>query len=300
MLQNLSLKKQEDFQQALRIIFHQLMSPIVSLRNHIINIRDKTISEEKSKLRINEMMDTYRNFLTMLGANRFFFDYIKKGYIDEPKLKNERLFDFINEKVRTYQLRAKAQKGIDIHITHENPDRLYYFRTDPELFSHVLQSLLDNAIKYSFNHLNVSAYNVNCPPSGVPNKVFVTIANDLKKVSIKIENWGCQIEQNEVEKIKRFEARGKLADKFDATGSGIGLFVADIIVKSLNGTMLIIPSGAKTTIILTFEIKFKLCPPQRKLYFLMTNHICFLQSQTDWNMNMARRISFTLNILRIA
>lgn len=255
-LEILTVEQSQSFKHGLRIIFHQLMSPIVTLRNHIINIKDKSLTNHKYNLRIEEVLDTYSNFLAMLRAHQFLFDYLSHGVI-KPNFsdREESFFEFVKGKVRTYQLQAKAQKGIEILIYQDIPLRKHGFRSDNELLSHVLQSLLDNAIKYSYNHLktSVNTDNANYPPPSAKNYILVTLNNNEEYFGIRIENWGCLIAPLEKDHIKSFQVRGENAKKFDANGSGIGLFVVDIIVNALNGQMLIIPKGDHTIIHLTFK-----------------------------------------------
>lgn len=256
-LEAVNIRNQEAFQHGLRIIFHQLMSPVVSMRNHILNIRDGTLTPQKYKLRLEEMLDTYLNFLDMLGSHQFLFDYISKGYTTPKYRDGINFFEFVKEKVRTYQMRARAERGIEIIISQEPRPARFGVNTDPELLSHVLQSLLDNAIKYSYNHhqpLVVTA-NPNYAPPGTANYILVSICNNALTYEIKIENWGCPIEPGEAELIREFDRRGKNASVFAAAGSGIGLFVVREIVKTLDGELQILPRASHTTINLIFKHK---------------------------------------------
>jgi signal transduction histidine kinase len=244
---------QENFQHGLRTIFHQLMSPVVSLRNNIINIRDGTLTPEKRDLRLNEMLDTYTNFSDMLSAHQFFFDFAIHGGIN-PKIKSLDIFSFVREKVKTYQLKAKMQKGVNITIV-GSVGTTPFVKTDPELLSHILQCLLDNAIKYSFNHLKNSDFdtNINYASPNVPNVIYVGVRCYEYSFEINVENWGCRIDPSEVNRIKKFGYRGRQSLEFDASGSGLGLYLVDTIVAAMNGELLITTEGNHTSIKVIFK-----------------------------------------------
>lgn len=254
-IDSVKLKKQKDFQHAIRIIFHQLTSPIGSMHNHLLNIKDGILSEQKLKLRLQEVLDTYTNFIEMLRSHQFFFDFLSSGKIPH-KYESAHFFEFVKEIVRTYQQRALSEKGIEIKIyTYQEKHFPRSFRSDLKLLSHVLQALIDNAIKYSYNHIYVSnkPNDISRPKKDIPKEISISLQQNSNEFLIQIENWGCPIEPGEVEKILKFEKRGRYADQFNGIGSGIGLYLASIITESLHGNLKITPSNDHTTMTLKFK-----------------------------------------------
>jgi len=255
-LQDKERLKQETLIHSTRIMFHQLGSPITSLRNHIQNIRQKLIPEEKIALRLQEMEFTYQDFLDMLSTNQFFFEYATKGTV-KLDYTDFNLYDFVKERIRTYQMRAKKDRGLDISVDKEGSSK-YGAISDKRLIGHIIQSLIDNAIKYSFtqdqreeflNQSGLSTYDV-------PKWIIVNVKNTSADFSISVTNWGCTIQPDEIDKIKTLETRGKHANAYASVGSGIGLYVVNLIVENILGGKLIIKHSLenhKTEITVTFN-----------------------------------------------
>lgn len=248
--------KQETLIHSTRIMFHQLGSPITSLRNHIINIRRKLIPEDKIALRLQDMESTYQDFLDMIGTNQFFFEYATKGTINLES-KEFNLFEFVKERIRTYQLRAKKERGLDISVDQTGSQKFGVI-SDKRLLGHVIQSLIDNAIKYSFTLLQREEPWVKSQSSlqDIHKWIIVNVRNTAEEFSIAVTNWGCRIGADEIGKIKTLEYRGREANQFASVGSGIGLYVVDLIVeKILHGKFDIQHSSEshKTVMTVTFN-----------------------------------------------
>jgi|GEM_PF-6228597 len=224
--------KQETLIHSTRIMFHQLGSPIVSLRNHIANIRHKRIPEDKIPLRLQEMELTYQDFLDMLATNQFFFEYLTKGKT-QLEIEEFNLFELVKDRVRTYQLRAKKDRGIDISIAYDS--KLYGVTTDKRLLGHVIQSLVDNAIKYSFTafHRDEPWFKDSEYINAVAKWIIVGVENTVDYFSISVTNWGASIEADEINEIKKLEYRGRAANNYATLGSGIGLYVVSLIVEEI-------------------------------------------------------------------
>jgi signal transduction histidine kinase len=223
-------KHQQEKEDALinstRIMFHQLGSPITSLRDHVYNLAHNNIVREDLPKRLEEMEFTYQDYLDKLGMNQFFFDY---ALHNEVKLNLEQfnVRKFVLDRIRTYQLRAKEERGVNIKL-YEELSR-YSLYTDEKLFGHVVQSLLDNAIKYSYDEEQRSE----AGRRHAPNEIQVELENSESGFTLRVKNWGCPIEDNELEHIFTLEK-----SKFARLGSGIGLHVArTIVVDILKGQL---------------------------------------------------------------
>ena len=94
-------------------------------------------------------------------------------------------------------------------------------RVDPEAIELALRNLLDNAIKYS-------------PTSSA---VCVCVASRRGLTSISVQDQGPGIPREEQREIFRKFVRGAAAKTLNVKGTGIGLALADHIVRAHGGRL---------------------------------------------------------------
>ncbi len=102
------------------------------------------------------------------------------------------------------------QQGSALHI-----------RADREALTLALRNLLDNAVKYSPDHSTVS--------------VFVESQDGL--AGIVVQDRGVGIPKPEQREVFRKFTRGSAAKQLNVKGTGIGLAMADQIVKAHGGRL---------------------------------------------------------------
>lgn len=149
--------------------------------------------------------------------------------VDIKELIDDSIFDFSGE--------AHA-KGVEV-IFLAPETKLPAVRADKEKLRAVLQNLLENAIKYNNAH----------------GKIFITVRkkNDLIEVSVK--DTGIGISEEGKKKIFEKFYRDPRAQKKEAVGSGIGLFIVKKIVEEHGGKMHFeSPEGEGTTFFFTIPI----------------------------------------------
>ena len=131
------------------------------------------------------------------------------------------------EAVIMYQTEAK-KKGID--LVFNSPEILPPVMADPARLKQVFINIIDNAIKYSTDNGGA---------------VVVEASEYDNYVQVKVTDMGCGIALEDLSKVK---------DKFykanhTVRGSGIGLAIADEIIKQHDGIMMIdSKEGAGTTV----------------------------------------------------
>jgi signal transduction histidine kinase len=251
-------KSKKELQDGQMLISHQVMAPLVSMRNNIQNLADGTITEEDLHLRRTEIINAYTYSIDFAKSNEWLLSYMKNKEI-KPQISDVRIISLLIQKARVYQTRARDTKGIRVPVIFEEGKTLHGIKSDRELLSHVLLALIDNAIKYSYNHIpppfGIVTTDPSYPPanSNPPSQVPITLTNERGLCTITIENWGCPIEPDEVRNLTQYMQRGNNAKRFEANGSGIGLFLANQIVEALGGTLQVVPNGDHTKIILMFK-----------------------------------------------
>jgi PAS domain S-box-containing protein len=108
-----------------------------------------------------------------------------------------------------------------IKITHKVRPGVPMLNTDPLLVKEVCSNLLSNAIKYS-------------PEGG---KISITAKLDDANVVIAVHDTGYGIPEREQERVfSKFFRAENIANK-DVTGTGIGLYLVSMVVKSLDGEL---------------------------------------------------------------
>jgi len=149
--------------------------------------------------------------------------------VDIIELINDSIFDFSGE--------AHAN-GIEIiFLTPET--KLPAVRADREKLRAVLQNLLENAIKYNNAH----------------GKIFVTVRGKNDLIEIADKDTGIGISEEGKKKIFEKFYRDPRAQKKEAVGSGIGLFIVKKIVEDHGGKMYFESTeGEGTTFFFTIPI----------------------------------------------
>ena len=109
---------------------------------------------------------------------------------------------------------------------------------DPKAYYEVVNNFVDNAVKYT--------------PSG---SVAVTAAQVNDTIEICIKDTGIGMDEEERAKLFTRFARGKEASKLFANGSGLGMYVAQAILKQHGGSIDVQSTkGSGTTFILKMPI----------------------------------------------
>ncbi len=129
---------------------------------------------------------------------------------------NVELAPILDEIVEEVSMEAETKK---LFIKLEKDKSLPKINADPEKLKTALFNIVDNALKYTTK-------------GGITIKVNSKDSNIL----IEVKDTGKGISQQDLELLfnKLFE-RGDKADKFYATGRGIGLFMSTLIIEAHNG-----------------------------------------------------------------
>ena len=125
----------------------------------------------------------------------------------------------VQAEINYFQDKIKSKK---IKVQFKKPaESLPKIMADKEKIESVIKNLFDNALKYT-------------PAEGTIN---ARIACEGKKISFKIKDSGIGIPLADQSKIfgKFFRARN--ANKIEANGSGLGLFIAKKIIEDHNGSL---------------------------------------------------------------
>jgi signal transduction histidine kinase len=211
-LKNL-LEVKNDF---LRIVNHQLNTPISIIKNSTYMIKSRSFTQERGLSFIQEgvkrMEETIHDFW-----KAFSFEgespkiVLKKTYIED--IVDKIVSDSLEmPEVKERKLKIKVKKEFPI------PSVL----CDPKEINQVLFNLLDNAISYTKN-----------------GGVDVYYKKDGKFLKVYVKDTGCGIIKDEADSLFDKFTRGKRAIGIRPGGSGLGLYIARKIIEACGGKLVL-------------------------------------------------------------
>ena len=215
-VRDLTRERQQEEQRStfISVISHELKTPISIIKGYASTLARKDAQFDAQGLQsrliaIEEEVDR----LDKLVGNLLYASRIQANglQMDIASLDLEHLMRSVLRR-----LRAKAP---DVSITLSIPERLPIVMADRERIEEVLQNLLDNAIKYSPRHPEIS---VSCFATG-------------EEVIVSIRDSGMGISVREQEQIfERFQRVGDPLAR-SVAGAGLGLYIARAIIEAHGG-----------------------------------------------------------------
>ena len=151
------------------------------------------------------------------------------------KVKMIRLDEIILEVVQSFQ-KISSEKQLSWNLQVDEPIEI---TADEELLKSVFSNVIDNAVKYSFPNTTVQ----------------ISIKKLKTEITVKIVDKGIIIEQEEIDHIfKRFYRSNEIRGQIQ--GSGLGLSIAENIIKLHKGIMILRSEKDKQTEVeITLPIK---------------------------------------------
>jgi signal transduction histidine kinase len=218
----------------LRVVNHQLNTPVSIIRNSIYMIRSGSFPLEKGLSFIEDSLKKMDEIINEFWkAFSFEGDGVKLDLQEaNPEEILEKLVSSFSELplVKDRKLAIKINKNINIPQV----------KIDPKQFTQAVSNLLQNAISYT-NRGSITVY-------------FENLKNDLLKVFI--EDTGVGIDEEDKGKIFEKFVRGKRAISERPGGSGLGLYIAKRIIEAGGGQLKLEKSevGKGTTFSFTVPI----------------------------------------------
>lgn len=197
---------------------HELRTPVSLVRttSELALRRDRTVEEYQRALteiraESERMTDLVDDLLTMARSDAG-VEPAAESIVDLPRAAAEFLDDW-----RPSLGERAADVGIDVAAG----ATAIRVQADPRQLRRLLSILCENAVKYT-------------PPGG---RVFVRIDRDGHLARLVIDDEGIGV--SPVDRPRVFERffRGESARAGSAPGSGLGLSIADVIVRRLGGTI---------------------------------------------------------------
>jgi signal transduction histidine kinase len=195
---------------------HELKTPVTSLKLYLETFLKHDLSREKqlkySQYMLQDVDRLSENINRILNLAQIESKHYKTGFEALDLAKIVRHF---------YQKNAHLFADCDIRFQHPE-DASPVALVNLPLFEMLLMNLSTNALKYSKQQLVLK----------------IVFEVHRKKIYVRFQDNGIGLEKGELKKIfKKFYQVGK-SDDMSARGSGLGLYLVDIISKIHNGKIL--------------------------------------------------------------
>lgn len=205
-------RRQKEF---LSLTSHQLFTPLSIIRGFASLLHDNTLGKliPKQQDAIDEIYANTKR-MTNLVAELLSISKIQSGQIELQK-EESRIEDLIGEVIGQFN---KAIPKNNVELIFKKPVNLKTIKIDKDKIRQVLYNLIDNALKYTTKGSII----ISCKQT-----------NDDTIVSIKDNGLG--IEKEDFEKLFQPFFRGKNILELDNKGTGLGLYIARLIVEKHHG-----------------------------------------------------------------
>jgi len=209
---------------------HQVRSPVNMAYSHAEALLAKPSQESNPTLRI--IMEASRRASSVANNLRLFIDLAS----EHPPLAHM-------VEVRPSDMFAKLERATSYLYSHKALGRELKFeidanwrrarrpfRADLDRLELVFDNLLDNAVKYSYDKTTV--------------RISGGLSGDRRQVYVAFQNRGLRIESGEVGRLAQRGYRGGQAMQSHPEGTGLGLWMVDRLLKSMQGRLEIVPTNS--------------------------------------------------------
>jgi len=193
---------------------HELKTPVTSLKLYLQTMEKHELVRNDQRKYIGYMIDDADRLANQV--NRI----LNLARIESKTFKAEFLQRNLVVVVEQFCDKNRHVFGDDAIQIHNPSDRQFYYAIDIALFEMLLMNLITNALKYN--------------GSETP-RVDITFIPKTRQLYICFKDNGIGIPHQELKRIfRKFYQLGQ-SDNMTAKGSGLGLYLADIIVRMHKG-----------------------------------------------------------------
>ncbi|MDQ0148871.1 ATP-binding protein [Eubacterium multiforme] len=195
-------------------VSHELRTPLTAIKGWVITLNDDNTDRETLKLGFN-IIEKETDRLSSMVEELLDFSRLINNKISLKK-RIVKISDF-SRYVELYMTPRAERENINFYVY--NKTKCTEIFMDSDRMKQVLINIIDNAFKFT-------------QEQGVISVEFDDADNYLR---IKVKDNGCGIREDELEKVKEKFYKGSNAN----SNAGIGLSIADEIVKLHGGTLVV-------------------------------------------------------------
>ncbi|MCX8129515.1 MAG: HAMP domain-containing histidine kinase [Clostridia bacterium] len=224
---------QEERRKLVSNISHDLRTPLTSIIGYSESLENGVYENEEERNKYIGIIRRRALYMEKLLGELLEFSRMESGNFELDRSKND-LAELCRELLIEYM---PILQDKDIELNADIPDYPVPAEFDRDRISRVLRNLMDNAVKYGCEGRYIS----------------LSVRDTEKTVQVEIEDRGNGIEREHVERIfDRFYRADKSRNTRDG-GMGLGLAIADEIVRRHEGRIEVkseIGQGTKFTVFL--------------------------------------------------
>jgi len=234
------IRRNEQHDSFINAVTHELKTPIASIRLYLETLQRREVDEDRRREFYQLMLvDTER----LMGTVE---QVLKAGAVAQKKASGQRVPVDFNSVVHECVELARARH-------HLLPEQLAFEESlsrnggagvtgDPDELHTAVTNLLDNAVKYS--------------PNGVQIAVELA-ALDEETIALRVRDSGVGIPQNELKRIFKRFYRVRQRGRARVKGTGLGLFIVRSIARNHGGRVFAQSEGAGKGTTVTLELPRK-------------------------------------------
>lgn len=215
----LQLKYEEDRKELVAGISHDLRTPLTAIKGYVKGLKDGIANTTEKQKHYHDVIYTKANEMDVLVDKLFLFSKLDTGhlpfYFNKVYCK-EYLDNFIKNVREDYE-----SKGLKIAYSNLCSSDIA-FKIDIDQMNRVFNNILENSVKYKL--------------SEICNVDFNVIADD-DEVIIDISDDGNGVPEEILPNLFKSFYRGDTSRSNPHDSSGLGLSIAERIVKAHNGTI---------------------------------------------------------------
>lgn len=194
---------------------HQLFTPLSMIRGFVSMLADETLGElnPQQKEAVTEIYANSKR-MTSLISELLSISYIQSGNI-QVHLKVAKIEEIIQNCVNQFNKNLPRK---DLVLEFRKPANLKPIKIDGDKIRQVIYNLIDNALKYTKK-----------------GKIIVTLEQSENETIVSIKDEGAGIASEDFPKLFQPFFRGQNILELDNKGTGLGLYIAKMIVEAHHG-----------------------------------------------------------------
>jgi two-component system, OmpR family, sensor histidine kinase SenX3 len=210
------VRRNEQHDAFINAVTHELKTPVASIRLYLETLQRRDLPEEKRREFYGIMLADSDRLLDLieqvLRAGRARQRLLHRARID--------LRSLVREAVDLARLRHHLPAEAVTYVEHVDGEQTASVMGDPEELKAAVSNLIDNAIKYSGQAVQVEVE---------------LLALDPRRLAVRVRDHGIGISKSELKRIFRRFYRIPEAVAMRVKGSGLGLFIVSSVARKHGG-----------------------------------------------------------------